>query len=194
MMKSLTRCSAILIAVLFVMLFSPCIAASSYVKKGSERFVEPRSSLLRDRSCLKDLSCFGQVDFAQRAADLRGGASDAPTVKAFQGVVAMACIEAAVKRLLEIASIKFPSQLGGCIALFVVSLLLQFVSPGTGDSIYEFLLPGANLLAKWLPAFFVPGLAMLPLAPSVGSSLEVSRKYRVYSCFGHTRLTHFLGN
>jgi len=28
-------------------------------------------------------------------------------------------------------------------------------------------------LTKWIAVFFVPGLAMLPLAPSMGNSLEV---------------------
>jgi hypothetical protein len=37
------------------------------------------------------------------------------------------------------------------------------------------LTPGAGWLAKFLPVFFVPGLAMLPVAPSVGSFVEVSR-------------------
>jgi len=42
-----------------------------------------------------------------------------------------------------------------------------------GDAVFEYLTPGANLLAKWLPVFFVPGLAMLPLAPSMGSPVEI---------------------
>ena len=33
--------------------------------------------------------------------------------------------------------------------------------------------PGANLLTKWLPVMFVPGLAMLPLAPSIGSAVDI---------------------
>jgi hypothetical protein len=59
------------------------------------------------------------------------------------------------------------------VALFFTLLVSQGVSPGLGDAIVAFLNPGSALLARWFPAFFVPGLAMLPLAPSVGNGLEV---------------------
>jgi len=57
----------------------------------------------------------------------------------------------------------------------VFMLAAETVSPGLGDSIFSSLSPGSALLAKWLPVFFVPGLAMLPLATSVGSGLEVAK-------------------
>jgi hypothetical protein len=41
--------------------------------------------------------------------------------------------------------------------------------------VYRVLSPGAAVLAKWLPVFFVPSLITLPLAQSLGSSLEVSQ-------------------
>ena len=69
--------------------------------------------------------------------------------------------------------ITFPASLGGCIALFFALLGIDAVESGSGDVIYKFLEPGSLFLAKWLPVFFVPGLAMLPLAPSVGSSMDV---------------------
>ncbi len=72
--------------------------------------------------------------------------------------------------------INFPSQLGGCCILFVAMLLAEAIRPGLGDSVFNTLTPGANILAKWLPVFFVPGLVMLPLAPSMGSPLEVSKR------------------
>jgi len=42
-----------------------------------------------------------------------------------------------------------------------------------GDAAHSVLSPGAALLAKWLPVFFVPSLVTLPLAQSLGSSTEV---------------------
>lgn len=57
--------------------------------------------------------------------------------------------------------------------------LLEVVKPGLGDGIFASLTPGAGLLAKWLPVFFVPGLAMLPLAPSMGSPLEIAKVFLV---------------
>jgi hypothetical protein len=53
-------------------------------------------------------------------------------------------------------------------------ILAEIVKPGVGDSVFSYLSPGAGLLARWIAVFFVPGLAMLPNAPSMGSALEVS--------------------
>jgi hypothetical protein len=43
-----------------------------------------------------------------------------------------------------------------------------------GEMVYNTLNPGATLLAKWLPVFFVPGLITLPLASGLGNVYEVS--------------------
>lgn len=107
----------------------------------------------------------------------RGGGglstSSIPT-NAIAGALVMTMIERGIFYLLKANGSKLPAQLGGCIALFVFLLLADVVRPGLGQSIFVSLSPGSALLAKWLPVFFVPGLAMLPLAPSVGSSIEVS--------------------
>ena len=93
---------------------------------------------------------------------------------AISGIVAMGLLEAGLKRFFKAANINFPSMLGGCMLLFVVAVLAETIHPGWGDSIHDFLAPGSALLSKWLPSFFVPGLAMLPLAPSMGTGLDVS--------------------
>jgi hypothetical protein len=92
---------------------------------------------------------------------------------AITGAVIMTLIERGINKIFVANGVKFPSQLGGCIALFFFLLLADVVSPGLGESIFTSLTPGSALLGKWLPVFFVPGLAMLPLAPSVGSGVEV---------------------
>jgi hypothetical protein len=101
----------------------------------------------------------------------RGGA--ASSKDAVTGAVIMALIERGLNKIFVSQGIKFPAQLGGCIALFAFLILADAVSPGLGESIFTSLSPGSALLAKWLPVFFVPGLVLLPLAPSVGSGLEV---------------------
>jgi hypothetical protein len=93
--------------------------------------------------------------------------------EAITGAVIMTLIERGINKIFVANGVKFPSQLGGCIALFFFLLLADVVSPGLGNSVFTSLSPGSALLAKWLPVFFVPGLAMLPLAPSVGSGVEV---------------------
>ena len=91
-----------------------------------------------------------------------------------KGALIFIVLDYLFRKLFVTYGINFPSQLGGCCILLITMLLAEVVSPGIGDGIFALLTPGANMLAKWLPVFFVPGLAMLPLAPSMGSPLEVS--------------------
>ena len=66
-------------------------------------------------------------------------------------------------------AIAFPASLSGCGALFATFLFAPI-----GGELYNQFSPGAAVLAKWLPVFFVPSLVSLPLANSVGSAVEVS--------------------
>lgn len=123
----------------------------------------------------------------EQAISHRGGNSGQRD--ALTGAVVMTLVERATNKVLKSQGIKFPSPLGGCIALLFFMLTAEFVSPGLGDSIFSSLGPGAALLTKWLPVFFVPGLAMLPLAPSVGSGLEVRKSVctqNVAMCLSHS--------
>jgi len=102
---------------------------------------------------------------------------------AVTGTIVLTLIERIVNKFFVRAGIKFPAQLGGCGILLAFLVLSETVVPGVGDSIFEYLTPGTALLTKWLPVFFVPGLAMLPLAPSVGSGLEIV-KILLVTCLG----------
>jgi hypothetical protein len=103
----------------------------------------------------------------------RGGAIPTPALNELTGASIFLVLDHLFRKAFQAKGINFPSQLGGCCILFVIMNLLEVVKPGVGDSIFTYLSPGAGYLAKWLPVFFVPGLAMLPLAPSMGSPLEV---------------------
>lgn len=104
----------------------------------------------------------------------RGGAAPSDTTKQVTGAIYFLIMDIALRKIFAAKQISFPSQLAGCCILFVVLVLAELVRPGFGDAAFDVLSPGAALLAKWLPVFFVPGLAMLPLAPSMGSPFEVS--------------------
>lgn len=117
--------------------------------------------------------------FGTATAFGRGGDISKIPIKAIYAVIALAAIEGGLKRIFNAANIKFPSQLGGCMVLFAVSVLAQIIHPGWGDSIQSFLEPGSALLNKWMPCFFVPGLAMFPLAPSIGSRTEIAKSFGV---------------
>lgn len=95
---------------------------------------------------------------------------------AILGAVAMAAVERAVKTAFVANGIAFPAQLAGCLILFFTLLAADLLVPGLGGRAFVALGPGTALLTKWLPVFFVPGLAMLPLAPSVGSGVEVRER------------------
>lgn len=107
----------------------------------------------------------------------RGGAIPNETTPQMIGVALFVGMDIVFRRVFKALDISFPSQLGGCVILFTVFSLLSTFSTGAvlADSIVGVLSPGALWLAKFLPVFFVPGLAMLPVAPSVGSVLEVRR-------------------
>mmetsp|Transcript_28933 Transcript_28933/g.78387 ORF Transcript_28933/g.78387 Transcript_28933/m.78387 type:complete len:511 (+) Transcript_28933:226-1758(+) len=113
----------------------------------------------------------------------RGGKVDAAPASskpailddAVTGTVVLTIIERIVNKFFVDAGIKFPAQLGGCGILFAFLVLADAIAPGKGNAMFEYLTPGTTLLTKWLPVFFVPGLAMLPLAPSVGSGMEVAK-------------------
>jgi putative effector of murein hydrolase LrgA (UPF0299 family) len=79
-------------------------------------------------------------------------------------------LDIAFRKGFQKLAISFPSSLGGCCALFATMLAVP-----AGKDIFKALSPGAALLAKWLPVFFVPSLITLPLVGSVGSAGEVRR-------------------
>ena len=149
--------------------------------------VETSASALRSQSALekrvgqKPSFSRGDIDAGKQknplpqttsTLSLRGGVANTLT-NSLLGAVAFALVEQATKEGLRVADINFPSSLGGCIALFIFLILAEVVSPDLAGSIFDALSPGAAFLAKWLPPFFVPGLVMLPLAPSVGGTVEV---------------------
>jgi len=77
-------------------------------------------------------------------------------------------INEVVKLLFAKYAITFPASLAGCGAL-----LATFLFVPSGELIYNQFAPGAQILAKWLPVFFVPSLVTLPLSNSIGSPVEI---------------------
>jgi hypothetical protein len=112
---------------------------------------------------------------SQKSLSVRGGVANT-WPNAILGAAVFAVIENGVKRSLKAADLNFPAQLASCIFVFAFLLLTEAVSPELANGIFSALTPGAGILAKWLPVFFVPALVMLPLSPSIGSSFEVRNK------------------
>lgn len=103
------------------------------------------------------------------ASSSKESAFDIPSeAKPFLSASILILLDIAFRQILRKAAISFPSSLAGCGALFVTLLTLPI-----GQKLFEILSPGAALLAKWLPVFFVPSLITLPLAAGMGSTMEV---------------------
>lgn len=177
----------LLLVALTAVICASCTAASS----SSNNDIHRAASIALPEARVADFVYQGQTKktlqhFPTASTEIRGGANTPivasrrlPAMDAISGIVVMALIESGLKKFFRVAKINFPSQLGGCIALFFVAVLAERIHPGWGDGIQDFLVPGSALLSKWLPAFFVPGLAMLPLAPSMGSGLDIAKAFAV---------------
>ena len=97
------------------------------------------------------------------------------TIQRISSTTLLVAMDVAIRRLFRAKSIAFPSSLAGCGILFASLLSLHAVKAEWGDSIYSVLAPGAAVLAKWLPVFFVPSLVTLPLAQSMGNGWELAK-------------------
>jgi hypothetical protein len=75
------------------------------------------------------------------------------------------------KRVLRHYGISFPASLAGMGFLFGTFVLAKPF--GIGETLYQVLQPGSQLLAKWMQVFLLPNLVILPLAPGLGSTTEV---------------------
>ena len=94
------------------------------------------------------------------------------TSQSLWGATFFIVFDVALREAFKQYDIAFPSMVAGCLLLFVLLLIAETLKSGLGDGLFQALTPGSTLLAQWLPVFFVPGLALLPLAPKFGSALE----------------------
>ena len=81
-------------------------------------------------------------------------------------------IDIAFRRIFTASKITFPSSLAACSCLFFSMLALP---QSASSRLFQVLQPGALILAKWLPVFFVPSLVTLPLGDGLGSGGELAK-------------------
>lgn len=112
----------------------------------------------------------GQKGLSNRSRESRRGVVPGlPTFKAETGKSVLSAtgfiaFDIIFRRLFQYYRIAFPSSLACCAVLFLS--LLTLPTPAA-TAVFQALRPGALLLAKWLPLFFVPSLIMLPLADPI---------------------------
>lgn len=139
--------------------------------------------LTKDHDELDVASIATATEECKSALSTRGGGVgtnvDIPQTNAVVGTVLFTLMQIVVNKIFVGKGIVFPAMLACTILVFVGLVLTEAVAPGTGDNAFEQLTPGADLLTKWLPVMFVPGLALLPLAPSIGSASDVVKALTV---------------
>ena len=116
---------------------------------------------------------------ASAAATVAKGNTGSSKQKTIIATAILIFLDVQFRTLFTKYSIPFPSSLAGCGSLFVTMLALTSIKKEWGEAIYNNLNPGATLFAKWLPVFFVPALITLPLAGSLGNSLEILKIFSV---------------
>jgi len=82
--------------------------------------------------------------------------STASTITKLQSTISLILLDRIFKRILQYMNIAFPSSLAGCRFILSFFLLAKTGSGGggVGPVLYQFLAPGAAILARWLPVFF----------------------------------------
>ena len=119
-----------------------------------------------------ETSCINENALASRGGDASTNI-DVPKLNELIGAAFFTTLQVLLNKVFRAKKIAFPAMLGCTVLVFTVLVIVEAIMPGVGDNAFTLLQPGSNLLTKWLPVMFVPGLAMLPLAPSIGSGLDI---------------------
>lgn len=152
------------------------------------RFLEVSTALncktfMTSPSSLSQHTRIGRKSTALQAAASATSSSSTGNKRTIIATTILILLDTQFRALFQKYSIPFPSSLAGCGALFASMLALDALSSNDknkwGERVYDVLTPGAALLAKWLPVFFVPSLITLPLASGLGNALEVLKLFTV---------------
>jgi putative effector of murein hydrolase len=167
---------------LLVAVLPACIGASSFRPRNGLGYLPAGARAVSKRDSVVDVASVATYastsDEFKCALDFRGGDgsavnADVPKANELVGAAFFTALQILLNKVFRANKITFPAMLGCTILVFFSLVLSEVVLPGTGESAFQLLTPGSTLLAKWLPVMFVPGLAMLPLAPSIGSAADV---------------------
>jgi putative effector of murein hydrolase LrgA (UPF0299 family) len=175
-----------------IMFIVPYLLLGNILFRNAGAYVSPFSTLSRqqskktsriDRYFRESSSNRCKNYIPLKSTESKSSESPSPTSQykpnAWIAIINFFGIHEVFKQLFLRYSVAFPASLSGC-----GTLLTTFLLAPMGNDLYAQFAPGATVLAKWLPVFFVPSLISLPLANSVGSSTEVSI----------TESTHNVGN
>lgn len=156
-------------AIIFALL---ACASTSWDAVSAKKLARPKLTVPRQRPVKGRAVVATPKKVAQKTSSPSGLST---TQKEVAGVAVLIAFQKAVAEIFKATNVKFPAMLGACMSLFAILLGTEALSPSLAQSIFDGLTPGANLLAKWLPMFFVPALTLLPLSPPIGNASEVGK-------------------
>ena len=181
------------------------IGASTFRSRNSQGYlshgarssiISKHDAILTDRLDIEsDVAPINQCKNTAALLSRRGGEGstanvDIPKTNELVGAAFFTVAQILIDKVFKANGIAFPAMLGCTILVFTTLVLAEAIAPGVGDNAFQLLTPGSNLLTKWLPVMFVPGLAMLPLAPSIGSAGDVVKVLSMITVgFGFTMTT-----
>lgn len=188
---------------LLAVILPASIGASTFSPRSRHGYLLARANLSKFDSILtKDNVDVASVvstptfdEYKNTALSHRGGDGrvrnvDIPKMNELVGAAFFTGLQVIINKTFKANGIAFPAMLGCTILVFTVLVIGEAVVPGVGDNAFALLGPGTGLLTKWLPVMFVPGLAMLPLAPSIGSAVDIIKVLAMIVCgFGFTMAT-----
>ncbi|KAL3807194.1 hypothetical protein ACHAXA_008906 [Cyclostephanos tholiformis] len=169
------------IRLLLVAVLPACIRASTFRPRNGLGYLPPGARTVSKHNSVLDVAVAAstpKLDESKCEFTLRGGDgdivnADIPKANELVGAAFFTALQIVLNKVFRANKITFPAMLGCTILVFSSLVLAEIFFPGMGESAFQLLTPGSSLLAKWLPVMFVPGLAMLPLAPSIGSAVDV---------------------
>ena len=89
------------------------------------------------------------------ALSYRGGDAtanvDIPKTNELVGASFFTVLQIFLNKVFRANNIKFPAMLGCTISVFTTLVIAEAIVPGVGDNVFNMLVPGSNLLTKWLP-------------------------------------------
>ncbi|KAL3782734.1 hypothetical protein ACHAW5_006730 [Stephanodiscus triporus] len=170
----MTKIHLLLVAVLPAFIGASTFRPHGYLPPGA-RTVTKHNSAVDVSSVVSSASTSDEsiCAFSYRGGDGSSTNVDIPKSSELVGAAFFTALQIVLNKVFRANKITFPAMLGCTILVFASLVLAEAVFPGMGENAFQLLTPGSNLLAKWLPVMFVPGLAMLPLAPSIGSAVDV---------------------
>ncbi|CAM9621547.1 unnamed protein product [Scytosiphon promiscuus] len=94
-----------------------------------------------------------------------GGSKSLSRLASGTSFAAIVTADFILKRTFARVGCTFPSSLAGMGGLFAALVILEKALPEVAEKTVRLLEPGSAFLARWMPAFFVPSLVVLPLSP-----------------------------